>query len=987
MITPRATRLIRAAGAQAFREAAVALAGDGDPLDARERLVVVPTRAAASHLLRGIEDAATDGAAHLLPDFITPADLAFRFAERLPPERPLLTPAEREVLLVVACRTVRAGGIEPPFQVRPALVAEILAWYDELRRHQHDVASFERLALAALEPGAVDDRGAERLVRQTRFLVAAFREFERAVAEAGADEHTLRRAVIETPAERPIRHVVLTVTDRSVDPHGLSPADWDLLSRVPRLDRLDVLVTDGRLAGSLHERLHQLLPGIDEVRFDAGRPDAQPVLHAPSSESAVYTVRDREEEVAAFARHLKPLIRNGEASSLDRVAFVVNQPLPYVYVAPAILRSGGIQSRLSESLPLAAEPYAAALDLVLSCVETGFGRAGVLALLASPHFHFTAPGGDRLSPRAVARAGELLPTAGGVDGDNRFERLPAFAADDDELDMSGGEAGAAAAVLRGLVADLGPLLTPASAAAHLETLLHFVTAREVMPAGDEPWHERHQRARGAVLGTVAALRDAYARFDPTPVAFDEVAALIRRWIDGQTFAPPGRESGVHIVDAASAAFGCFEHVHLAGLVDGEWPQRRRRSIFYSAGVLRDLGWPPDGLRIEGARAAFADLLTLPARSISASTFVLEDDALVTPSPFVEAIDGLALERVERPIPTLRVFEDEALALEAEPREPLDEMARMWSSLRQEAVESGTSFASWSRGEGATTPRDRNMPNSRAYSLSALERYQDCPFRFFAANVLRLPEPADDDGTLSPRARGRFVHEVLQRFFEAWDAETSGAPLDVGRLDEARALCMRVAEPLLVRLGDADAALERARLFGSAISVGVVDVALAVEVACAGEVDERWLEHRFEGAFTLGSDRRVILKGVVDRVDLLKGRRLRVVDYKTGQAPDPRRALQAVVYALCLQETLTRRDRAPWSIAEAAYVSFAGRRPFVPVVQGGDAAAAAALESARARVLAVLDGIARGDFPPRPHDPLLCRSCAYPSVCRKEYADD
>src|SRR5690606_37668364 len=187
-----------------------------------------------------------------------------------------------------------------------------------------------------------------------------------------------------------------------------------------------------------------------------------------------------------------------------------------------------------------------------------------------------------------------------------------------------------------------------------------------------PWRERHLRARGAVLGTVAALRDAYARFDTEPVAFDEVAALIRRWLDGQTFAPPGDETGLHIVDAASAPFGSFEHVHLAGLVDGEWPQRRRRSIFYSAGVLRDLGWPADGLRLEGARAAFADLLTLPARSAAASTFLLENDALVTPSPFVEELERLALERMERPIPAVRILEDEALALEPVPHEPLDE---------------------------------------------------------------------------------------------------------------------------------------------------------------------------------------------------------------------------------------------------------------------------------------------------------------------------
>ena len=56
MITPRTTRLVRAADLRSFRSALVALATDGSPLEARDRLVVVPTRAASLHLQRAIED-------------------------------------------------------------------------------------------------------------------------------------------------------------------------------------------------------------------------------------------------------------------------------------------------------------------------------------------------------------------------------------------------------------------------------------------------------------------------------------------------------------------------------------------------------------------------------------------------------------------------------------------------------------------------------------------------------------------------------------------------------------------------------------------------------------------------------------------------------------------------------------------------------------------------------------------------------------------
>ena len=55
MITPRTTRLVRVPDLRAFRGAVAALACEGSPLEVGDRLVIVPTHAAAAHLLRSIE--------------------------------------------------------------------------------------------------------------------------------------------------------------------------------------------------------------------------------------------------------------------------------------------------------------------------------------------------------------------------------------------------------------------------------------------------------------------------------------------------------------------------------------------------------------------------------------------------------------------------------------------------------------------------------------------------------------------------------------------------------------------------------------------------------------------------------------------------------------------------------------------------------------------------------------------------------------------
>ena len=132
-----------------------------------------------------------------------------------------------------------------------------------------------------------------------------------------------------------------------------------------------------------------------------------------------------------------------------------------------------------------------------------------------------------------------------------------------------------------------------------------------------------------------------------------------------------------------------------------------------------------------------------------------------------------------------------------------------------------------------------------------------------------------------------------------------------------------------------------------------------------------------------------LKGVADRIDLLDGNRLRVIDYKSGSAPKPTRALQVPIYALCAQERLRERDGQPWPVDEAVYVAFSGKRSLVPVVKAGDAGCRRGARAPRAtRLLRMCSiGIGRGEFPPRPHDAIICRYLRVPAVCRKDYVGD
>jgi RecB family exonuclease len=983
-VTPRTTRLVRVADLPAFRRTVAKLASDGSPLEARNRLVLVPTRAAGRYLTASIEQQflASSGAL-ILPDFITRSELHAKLAERLPRTPLSLSAAEREVLMGVACRMARESGIEPPFRLRPGLIAAILEFYDTLHRNMKHLDTFERLALGMLEPGAVDDRGAERLVRQTNFLLAAFRRFEQSRnATSRVDEHLLRQLLLMETGAHPWRHIVVTVGDRSSDADGLFAADWDLLARIQGLEQLDVVVTETILAGAFHECIHQRLPGIDEVRLEERAEQRVPVLVVPPGGSHTHTARDREEEIAGFARWVRQ-----QQSPLDRMALVVARPLPYVYLAREMLRSAGIASQMFDALPLAAEPYACALDLVFTCVSSNFARRSLAALLRSPHFQFPSQSAGRGGSILFAEDESTLPVVAALDralskagylGDVDFlERL----VEKWETSEPRSSASAAPHRMARVVVDaaraLAPLRSEASCAEHLDRLLAFLAAHERLPAADDPLRARLLRGRAAVIDVLASLRDVYARFDSAPVDFATVTSIVRRWIQERTFAPYTGEQGVHVVDVSSARFGDFDHVQLAGLVDGEWPERPRRNIFYPAALLRELDWPSEAARLDRTRAEFLDLLRLPEAFLAVSTFTLEDDVVVSPSPLVDALADAGLPTLESALSTVRIFDYEALAHAPAALAHLSDVTRAAASRR---IEVGPAPR-----ERAGMTSAHSMP---AYAVSALEQYQDCPFKFFAAHVLRLEEPPQDEPTLSPKERGKFIHELFQKFFEAWDRRGDGT-ITPDRTDEARALFEEVAEPMLGRLSESEAGLERARLFGSAASMGIVDVVLGLEAARPAEVRERWLEFGLEGMFSLGaaSDRRLALRGVADRIDLLSGNRLRVIDYKSGYPPNPKRALQVAVYALCAKERLDAQGPGPWTVDEAAYVAFSGKRALIPVVRAGAPDTAAVLAAARDRVLDIVSGIEQGVFPARPHDMHMCTYCAYPSVCRKDYVGD
>ncbi len=974
--------LVRTHDLTGFRQALVARGTAGDPLAARRRVVIVPTRAAAELLRQSIEAAARrlDRATVLLPDFSTRDELVVRLHAALPDAPALLTRIEREVLLERAARdTARRPSLRGgPFQLRPGLVASMLDFYDELRRRERTVRRFAASLLDQLRVERGTDRGSESLIHQTCFLAFAFLAYERAVAASGQlDEHVLWRRLVALQPPLPFDEVVVAVADHPSDPRGLWPADFNLLGRLARLARLDVVVTDETHDAGFRDRVERELPGIEEERW-SGSAAPPPLLIRPGGTDALCVVsRDREEELRDVARDVRHRLGGANSAAPESIAIVFHRPLPYLYLAHQIFADARIPYQTFDALPLGAEPFSAVLDLVLTFARTGGTREAAVELLRCHLLRFEVNGervgrrdaaaldGALAERRATGEAGtypdEVAAFFHGQDRRDRYERTRAVRAAD-------------AAALVG--ARLEPFRRGEQASAQIEVVSRLLRECDRGELGTAPEGDRHLRARAAVLGVLDGLADAFRRHDDRPRDPGELVGAIHHAVEARTFTPRRGRAGVHLVDAVAARFGEVEHAALVGLVETDWPERPRRSIFYASGLLKTLGWPQDVDQTRAQQAAFRDLLTLASASVELHAFELEGDAVVGLSPMIDAARDLP-SREATPAAVRGLFADEVLTAGVVPLDALEGEPASWLALRRARPPlTDPSYGGFVAAQPA-----------RAYSVSRVDRYLDCPFKYFSETVLDLPEEREEMAGLTPLERGTLVHALFEQFYREW--QSSGQSTITAELvPDALALFKRLADEALARLPEADRALEELRLFGSLVARGLAERVFEVEADAGGRIVRRLIEQPLRGAFQFSRlagliQKTIDIRGKADRIDVFHDGSIRVVDYKLGRMPDLKSSVQIAVYAHCASQRLEAEDHRAHPVVAATYLAFGDDRRVDGSI--GDRGGAAEAVATRASQFADLVGhIEAGEFPPRPRKTSDCAWCRYAGVCRKEY---
>ena len=288
---------------------------------------------------------------------------------------------------------------------------------------------------------------------------------------------------------------------------------------------------------------------------------------------------------------------------------------------------------------------------------------------------------------------------------------------------------------------------------------------------------------------------------------------------------------------------------------------------------------------------------------------------------------------------------------------------------------------------------------QAHSPTALQDWAVCPYRYFLGRVLRVAErdEAADELTISPLERGALIHDILDTFFRTvansetswyeWSdkhrqtlASIASSKMDFaeGRGVTGRDLLWKRERELIHN--DLQELLNKDNERRAEHELVQIESELTFGLAGNPPV-----------AFTLSDDRKVQLRGKIDRIDQSQDRtRLEVIDYKTGRAA-PRQKdltqdpvmrgerLQLPFYAVA-----ARQQRAESSLTEvsASYWFITERGEFRKVnIAWNDKAT----QRFHAVLGCIIDGIDQGLFPARPGDdgyrgPRNCEHCAYDAVC-------
>lgn len=1000
----------------------------GERNDLADDLVLLPSSRAGKRLGRILLRESGAGAV-LLPRVLTPEQWADGVAPGLGHScGELIDDRVRAVLL--AHRLLGAPWLADRPENAPALAAELLAFFDEARRHRRDGMLLDGqsiepvLAFAApqeAEPVAADLDRAREAWRLYREAVPVDRvDFQAAVAGALT---TIREKDASPPGRRYRR--VFAVGFSRIDPlraellrAALTAGDESFLLLASGRSKLSRLFLATWSAGA-GEAIDPLAPSRRTERLVIGMPqDDSPApadrtlrerlaaigdggdLPTPAGPLELLPCGDPETEARAVVDRVASLL-DTSAEAPPRIGIAVNDPQLAARITTQ-LADAGIDADNTHGKPLAVQPAGLLVRYILRAALTDLRAEALLEVLTHPYVQLAA--GEGGHGRWTLQLEQMFRRDASVEGGLAALRRRAKDRDEAAADLFGEQGPGLAGFVDGIEAAFAPLIAVvARGAGPWRTYLDALAEVWRALAAERPLAAEADRSDiRAAAALIADLRRESDRLPHSSPA--EFAADLGRLLAGENVAAHrARGLPVWVTGLVEARLERFDHLILAGMREGVFPSRTRRPLLLPGRVRRGLGLPV--WQESAGRDAELFLRLLHNAPHVLITWPVEDAGRpVLPSPLVSRLilslgepettcSSAPLWRRE-PAPRARITADQA-AFEQETADP---------ALSAEA-----------------------RPITRL-SWSALRVWRDCPYRFLLERRYALRKPEEVQAEFGRKEYGRLVHEILRRWLDP--AGPGTAALTAGDEDAAGARLKELTAEVLL---PGSKELPARKLWHDAF-LGVVPALVRAEIARFADWRPLALEAGFElsvprlaawigeqaAALDLATGLAAIpdlpadlpahsaelrLTGVIDRLDRSCDgtNSLAVIDYKTGRVPSAKSVkeleeLQVLLYAAAVEAgALVGGDHDPGvgRVVEGRYYPLGGDqagRPGKPQLDAGTDDGRRLLVAGAAEVvrLALDAADPRHECPLIPREragegpaALPCRYCDFRGVCRLE----
>jgi ATP-dependent helicase/DNAse subunit B len=463
------------------------------------------------------------------------------------------------------------------------------------------------------------------------------------------------------------------------------------------------------------------------------------------------------------------------------------------------------------------------------------------------------------------------------------------------------------------------------------------------------------------------------------------------------------EGRVRVISPYRARARRVAHLFACSLQDGDFPRRDTGGPLLSDEARAALALPERKKAEVEDRYLFSVCLSRPKQRLWLSWRSADDEGGATArSPFVDEVREL----LEPALPAGIEERDEAIAAEATGRGLADsvfapgaapsrrELARAEAAA---ATDNAMPLERLRPGPLSLGPVLERMRSMELFGPSTLERYAECPYRWFVDHELRPQRIGPVDEALNA---GSVAHQVLEALYEdPPGSERRPTAASLGRwVERARELVAELGpERLPKERPDTAAALRRVE--------GLVLAFLADEARTPTPYEPGYAEASFDRE---GADRPPLrleggsLHGQIDRIDLGPAGEALVQDYKSGAKVDGGRGmlergkLQLQLYMLAARELwgldlaggLYRplgggSDRQPKGLLrKSAGEDLAALDPR-PGDQLKDEDFEEALSDAKAEAERIIAQIHQGDIGRRPLGGRCPDYCTFQPICRRE----